>query len=537
MDGDAGDDRDTAPDPDALLERAGLDAEALARRRAAIGFDDADARRLAELQPHLRERRGEIVEHVTAAVGDGDGADPANGSAKCERVERAWRTELTTLGRGTYDESFARDRADVALQTTSADVPLSAYLAVHGRTYDRVFADLEARVVNEIETAIEEWADEETAVESDGGVFGGLRSAVGGASDDGTSAAALDGLRDAIRGAVADGMADASALARVGALDAGIATDATNERHRRRADAAERRHATLYDDLDDAVAEPLGNVHETASSVAESAATITDLAGAQAEEVPAAADELDDLSATVEEVAATAEEVREASAETEERAEAGLDSAREAVDEMEAVRTATDGLVTVVEELEERAERIEAIAEDIDDVASRSKVLASNAQGQANREVDAKRSLQVLSEEVGAFADETREQLGELPAEVTALQEVAEAVGREVERADERVTEGADRVVAVECEIEAMADVAETTANHMDEVAAATDRQATAAESISESVDRLARRSQQIAAETETVAAATEEQAAALGSVVEELEALQAEHAPDDGES
>ena len=529
MHGDPAGDDESPPDPAALLHRAGLDADGLSRRKAAIGLGDRDARRLADLQPVLRERRAEIVERVSGALDESDGAETDAASSSTDSVERTWRTELTGLGSGRYDESFAADRAAIALTTTEAEIPLSQYLAVHGRTYDRVFADLEARVSREIESAIESWIDDRSGDDGNGSVLGGLKSAVGGASDD-DGDERVDALRAAIREAVAAGFGDAGALARAGAFDAGIAADATNAHYERRAERARDRRARLLEALETDVAGPLGNVHETASSVATSASTITDLAGAQAEEVPAAAAELDDLTATVEEVAATAEEVRDASAETEERAEAGLDSAREAVDEMEAVRSATDGLVTVVDELEERAERIDAIAKGIDDVASRSKVLASNAQAQANRDVDAKRSLELLSEEVSAFADETREELGDLPAEITALQEVAEAVGREVERADERVTEGADRVAAVEREIEAMAAAAETTASHMDEVASATDRQATAAESISESVDRLARRSEQIAAETESVAAATEEQAAALGQVVEELDRLQAEH-------
>jgi heme-based aerotactic transducer len=572
MDADPSVERQLPPDPDVLLERVGLDGEAIARRRAAIGLDDSDAKRLSELQPVLRERRATVLEMVTDALdssgdggagrngtapdgggrdasGDGgtevgqtgaDGAGDAGADADTpspvpDRLERTWRTELTGLGRGSYGEDFASERAEVALETDAADVPLSKYFAVHGRTYDRVFADLEARVVGEIEDRIEAWAAEEADAGNDGGgVLGGLTSAVGGSDDEAEREERIEGLQASIREAVADGLADAGALARVGALDAGIAADATTSAYERRVERARDRRAAILADLQSDVAEPLGNVHETAGSVADSAGTITDLAGAQAEEVPAAAADLDDLSATVEEVAATAEEVRDASAETEQRADDGLASAREAVDEMEAVRGAIEGLVTVVDELEERAERIDSIARGINDVASRSKVLASNAQAQANRDVDARRSLEVLSEEISAFADETRQELGELPAEVTALQEVAAAVGQQVERADERVTDAGDRVAAVETEIEAMAAAAETTASHMDEVAAATDRQATASESISESVDRLARRSQQIAAETESIAAATEEQTAALGEVVEQTDRLQRTHGMDD---
>src|SRR6056297_1267112 len=124
-------------DPAALLDRAGIDAAGLARRKAAIGLDDADAERLSALQPVLRERRSAVLDDVTDALADRHSTAGGDGRPRSERVERTWRTELTGLGAGRYDEGFARDRAAVALATSDADVQLSEYFAVHGRTYDR----------------------------------------------------------------------------------------------------------------------------------------------------------------------------------------------------------------------------------------------------------------------------------------------------------------------------------------------------------------------------------------------------------------
>lgn len=544
--------RDGDGDPGAadLLERAGVDASTLRRRKAAVGFDDADARRLAALQPRLRERRQAIVEQVTGSLaldaggessgGDGPSGDSSGGGSSGDdgareasaggdaAVERTWRTELTGLGRGEYDLEFARERAAVADATRSADVPLAQYLAVHGSSYDRLFADLESRVAADVESALREWAEERTAPDG-GGLLGGVRSAVGGDDADGEPEA-LAALQSSVRSAVADGLADALALARVGTLDAQVASDAYLAHFDAQLERSRRRTDALLDGIEDEVHEPLRNVHRAADSVADSATTITDVAGAQAEEVPEAADEIEDLSATVEEVAATAAEVRADSAKTERRADAGLESAGEAVEAMDAVLEATNGLVTVVEELEERAERIDDVAAEIGDVASRSKVLASNATAQAKRDVDPKRSLELISEEVSSFADETRSQLADIPAEVSALREVAQAVSSEVTSAEERVETGAERVADLESELEAITDAAATTTDNMDQVAAVTDRQATTAETISDTVDRLARRSQQVAAETETVAAATEEQAAAISEVLSGLERLREEH-------
>lgn len=548
MDGEADGDGEGGPRPVDLLERAGVDAATLERRKEAVGFDEADSRRLSALQPLLRERRQTIVEQVSESLdvavdagpakgagADADSVDPTAAEAhtrdrRVDDVARTWRTELTGLGRGEYDLDFARERATVARATRAADVPLAQYLAVHGSSYDRVFTALEDRITEDVEAALREWAEERSTAGA-GGLLGGVRSAVGGG--DGVDDAEVESvatLQSSIRAAVADGMADALALARVGTLDAQVASDAYRASYDADLERVRTREAALLRDLGDEVHQPLRNVHRTAGSVADSAATITDLAGAQAEEVPAAADELDDLSATIEEVAATAEEVRADSAETERRADVGLESAREAVEAMDGVLEATNGLVTVVEELEERAERIDDVAEEIGDVASRSKVLASNATAQANRDVDPGRSLELLSEEVSSFADETRSQLADIPAEVAALREVAAAVSQQVTDAEARVETGAERVEGLEAELEAITDAAAMTAGHMDEVAGVTDRQASAAETISGSVDRLARRSQQVAAETESVAAATEEQAAALSAVVSELERLRSEH-------
>ncbi|ELY41900.1 globin-coupled sensor protein [Natronorubrum tibetense] len=513
-------------DVDDLVDRIGLDDDDIAWRKAYIGFDAEDERRLSDLESLLRENQHQIADDFydnvfqyseTRAIVDRS----PKGVDALKETQRAY---LVSLATGDYDQQFFANRARIGKLHELLDMPLKQYVGQYGVYYELLLERLDERVQQQVVDAIEAWAEEQ---QDDGGL-GGLVSALGFSGDD--EAGTLDeSFEETVRAAVDDGMMDVLALLRLINLDMQIATETYVDSYAQRLEESIERRKRLAREVEADVQQPIEELHEASEAVATRAETISSHTATQATKTNRAATELGELSAAVEEVASVTDEVRQESERTERLTAEGVEAADGALSELEAIEDATTAVSQSVADLEERTREIDAVVDRLDALAERTTVLAKNAKIEAARtggQGTSSQTMGVIADEVESFAERTKRDLAAIETAVEGVREDAIETVETTEETVDRIDDGTDRVRETMASLEEIHESAETTAVRMEDVAAATDQQARNVETTATTVEEIAGTADRVASAAESAAAASQEQTASLRNVGETVSRL-----------
>ncbi|WP_345781265.1 globin-coupled sensor protein [Natronobeatus ordinarius] len=516
-------------DPDALLDDIDLDADEIAWRKAFIGFDDEDERRLSNLEPLFRDRQNEIADDFYENLTHHDGTLEVIGRSPkgIEALKQTQRAYLVSLATGEYDEEYFRNRARIGKLHEILDMPMKYYVGQYGVYYDLILSEIDERVQTRTVDAIEEWVDEEMDA-SDDSFQSRIVDRFRGFTDEGEDEeGGLDpSLERAVREAIHDGMADVLAVLRIVNLDLQVAADTYYESYTQKLDReVERRKALAYGVRRD-VHEPIEELDRASMSVAESAQEINDLAASQADDTHAITDEIESLSASIEEIAATADQVKEVGDRAESLAEDGVEQADAALEELAAVEEVTAELTDAVSRLEARTKAIDDVIDHVNDLTERTKVLAVNATVESRRGDATQETLEVIATQVRSFAEEAAQDLTDIETEVTGIKSVTAETVETVEETTDRLDQGTERVETAIADLDQIHDAVSEVTYGIEEVAVAAASQATSAEAIHATAERSSRTADRVSAETESVAAATEEQTANLSEIARTLEKL-----------
>ncbi|WP_455448948.1 protoglobin domain-containing protein [Natrinema thermotolerans] len=521
-------------DVDDLIDRIGLDEDEIAWRKEFIGFDEADERRLADLEPLLRANSETIADDFYENVLEYEQTRGiVDRSPKgIDALKRTQQAYLVSLATGDYDQSYFQNRTRIGKLHEMLDMPLKHYVGQYGVYYDLLLSRMNERVQAQVVDAIEEWAAEREA-EQDGGGLGRFVGALGLGGEDGDND---DGLEEsferAVRDAIDEGMMDVLSLLRIINLDMQVATDTYVDSYAQRLEESIDRRKRLAEEVETDVQTPLGELYDASEAVSKRAEAISDHTESQAAGITQAARELDEVSAAVEEVASVADEVSEESDRTERLAAEGVEAADDALDELEAIEDATDRVAEAVDGLAARTDQIDEIVDRLDDLAERTTVLAANAKIESSRSGDqASETMGVIAGEVRSFAEQTKDDLAEIEDAVEAVREDAAATVATTEETVARVDTGTDRVRETIDSLEEIHDAAESTATGMEDVASAADQQAHGVETTAETLADLSQSADKVASAAESVAAASQQQTASLREVQQSVARLTDEEA------
>ncbi|RKD95931.1 globin-coupled sensor protein [Halopiger aswanensis] len=514
-------------DVDELVADLGLDESEIAWRKDFIGFDEADAKRLADLEPLLRDNKNEIADDFydklltydqTRAVIDWS----PKGIDALKETQSAY---LVSLATGEYDRDYFANRARIGKLHELLDMPLKHYVGQYGVYYELLLDRLNERIQQQVVDAVEEWAtdrDDET-----GRGLEGLADALGFGAGSAADDPALDAsFESTLRDAIDDGMQDILALLRIINLDTQIAVETYVDSYAQRLERSIDRRHRLEQQVDKDVQRPLDELHEASEAVAEQAEAISQYGDEQATAVTHAGGDLDEISAAVEEIASAADDVSAESDRTERLAADGVDAADDALSDLEAIESATERAASAADDLATRTEEIDAILERLDDLADRTTMLATNAKIESSRSGAEEQTLVVIANEVRSFAERTKTDIADIEDAVEAIREDAVTTVEATEQAADRVDTGADAIRDTVDSLEAIHDAAETTATGIDDVAAATERQARSVEATADQVDDLSETADRLAETAESLAAASQEQTASLQTVREAVARL-----------
>ncbi|WP_435362822.1 protoglobin domain-containing protein [Haloarchaeobius sp. DYHT-AS-18] len=500
-----------------LVEDIGLDAEEVRWRKEFIGFDGEDERRLADLEPLLREHQDAIADdfYENLLQYDQTRAVIERSPKGVEMLKQTQRAYLVSLATGEYDQQYFANRARIGKLHEILDMPLKHYVGQYGVYYDLILSEVDDRVQGQVVDAIEQWAEERD--DDAGGGLGKLVGALGFGDE------AADGLDESfeatVREAIHDGMQDVLALLRIINLDLQVATDTYVDSYSQRLERAIERREQLAHEVELEVQSPVEELHEASSAVSKSAQAISDLTGTQAAQIQATAGELDEVSAAAEEVASVADEVRTESERTEALAADGADAADGALDSLAAIEEAAAQVEAAASTLEARTDDIDQVVDRIDSLAERTAVLATNANIEATRADATSDTLSVIATEVKSFAEKAQADLDEIEEAVEGVREATTETVETVDETAEQVEAGTDQVRETVTHLDEIHESARATAAGMDDVAAAADQQAESVETLATSVEQVASAADRVASEAESVAAASEEQTANVASV------------------
>ncbi len=509
---------------DRLVENVGIDEDDVAWRKEFIGFDDEDERRLADLEPLLRENQEQIAEDFYENILQYEEATAIIGRSEkgVEDLKQTQRAYLVSLATGSYDLDYFENRARIGKLHEMIDMPLHHYIGQYGVYYDLLLERLNEQVQDRVVDAVEGWASER---DDSGGGLGGLASALGlGGTDEPTIEESFEAT---VREAIDDGMMDVLSLLRIINLDMQIAADTYVDSYAQRLERSIERRKRLAREVEHDVRAPIEELHEASEVVASRAETISGHTASQASAVDAVAGDLSEVSAAVEEIAAAAGEVHADSDRTERLAAEGVEAADEVIADLEELENETDRAAAAADTLEAKTDEIDAALERLEGVAERTAILAKNAKIEASRSTSEDAGpMRVIAEEVESFATQTRSDLEAIEDAVLAVREEAAETAAVTEQTVERIDDGVERVRETIASLEEIHESAQTTVASMQDVAAATDQQARNVEGAATTVDEVAQTADQVAAAAESVAAASEEQTANLRSVAETVSRL-----------
>ncbi|ELZ01914.1 methyl-accepting chemotaxis sensory transducer [Natrialba chahannaoensis JCM 10990] len=541
-------------DVDDLVDRIGLDDGELAWRKEFIGFDSADERRLADLEPLLRDNREAIADDFYDNVLQYDRTQEIVGRSpkRTDALKQTQQAYLVSLATGSYDQDFFANRARIGKLHELLDMPLHHYVGQYGVYYELLLSRLNERVQQQVVDAIIEWVDErEAEAEDSTDGLGRFVSALGfGRRDADTKTGAESGdtgddaartvleesFETTVRDAIDDGMLDVLSLLRLLNLDMQIAVDTYVDADAQRLEDEIERRAALAREVESDVQAPLADLHTAGETVAKRAESISDQTETQATHITSAAQEINDVSDAADEIAHAADEARTESARTERLAADGVDAADDALDELGAIEDATDRVVTDIDALADRIEEIDDIVDRLDDLTQRTSVLATNAKIESSRAMgesgagagtrNGSETMDIIASEVRTFAQQTKADLADIARAAEAIREDTAAAVATADETVERVETGTDRVRRTIDSLEEIHESAQTTTARMDKVAAAADQQVDGVESTAQTLSDLSESADDVASSAASVAAASEEQTASLRAVRDSVDQL-----------
>jgi hypothetical protein len=155
---------------DSLTDQIGLDDDEVAWRKAFIGFDETDERRLDDLEPLLRDNQEAIADafYDNLTAHEGATAVIERSSKSVEDLKRTQEAYLVSLASGEYDEEYFRNRARIGKLHEILDMPLKQYVGQYGLYCDLILSRVGERVQSQVVDAIEDWVAEREA--NDGGL-------------------------------------------------------------------------------------------------------------------------------------------------------------------------------------------------------------------------------------------------------------------------------------------------------------------------------------------------------------------------------
>ncbi len=512
-------------DVDELVASIGLDEEEIAWRKEFVGFDEADERRLADLESLLEANADQIADEFYENLLEHEEAHAiVDRSPKgVEALKRTQSAYLVSLATGTYDQAYFENRARIGKLHELLDMPLKQYVGQYGVYYELLLTRLSERVQRQVVDAAEEWAHEREEAESESTrAIDGLIDAFG-FGDGGEGRPSEDELaletsfEEAIRAAIDDGMMDVLALLRIINLDLQIAVDTYVDSYARDLERATERRRQLAYEVESDVQAPIEAVRRERTRRQPGRIDQRSRGEPGVGRQPGFG-ELEDQSAAVEEIASTADEVRSESARTERLAAAGVESADDALDDLEAIDEAAEQTEAAVERLEERIDEIDEVVSRLESLRTNG-ALATNAKIESTWSDAGDATMGVIADEVRTFAERTKQDLTSIQEAVEGVRADAVATIEATEETVDRVDDGTDSVRQTVDSLEAIHESAQSTAAGMEDVATATDQQARSLEVTAETVGDVSTAADRIADATESLAAASQEQTASLRDV------------------
>ncbi|MFB6179937.1 MAG: globin-coupled sensor protein [Halorientalis sp.] len=484
-------------DGSVLCAEIGIDDEEIEWRKSFTRFDEADRRRLSNLETTFESVADDLVDefydHIVAHDKASSFLDMSTKTV--EMLQQSQRGYLTDLPTGEYGTKYFERRARIGKIHDMLDLGPRIYLGAYSVYYEGLVEAIAEEVKSELLTA-------------DGG------TAVASGETDGTGLTpteAIDTTAERILSTL-----------KLLTLDQQVAMDTYIYSYSQRMEDEIDRRTAVSKDVESAVKE----CQSKAETVANKSGQISEVASAQTDNMEAIASEVANLSATIEEVASTADRVDATSDEAERLAKDGQESADQAIDAMENVSTSADTVAADVDRLQERVDEIDGIVEVINDIADQTNILALNASIEAARAGEAGEGFAVVADEVKQLAEQSQEHANQIDEMISNIQTDTEETVESLERTTVQVDDGIEQVETAMERLVEIAESVQTVSQGVQEVAAATDDQAASTEEVASMVDETVDRVHEFADSISDIAAANEKQRSKVEDINESVSRL-----------